>query len=410
MLCASASCVTSAVAPAAMSSPPLPSSSEAPLRVALIGSGNWGSAVARIVGANVARLGAERFAQEVRMYTYEETLADGRKLTEVINATHENVKYLPGKLLPVLVVAEPSLRRAVAGADLLVWVVPHNFLPRMYAEVRAGLLEGGRAEADLAGVRSISLIKGADFDRAAGRLVLISESIRAGVGCAPHCEVLMGANVANEVAEGHFCEATVGFDGAAGDAHAAGAARAAALWRELFDAPSFRVQLCPDRAAVELCGALKNVVALAAGFVDGLGLGGNTKAAVMRRGLLEMLAFCRLRAPATRAETLFESCGVADLITTCFGGRNRKCAAAFAERADKGVTWEALEAELLGGQKLQGTGTCDEVVADLGHAGRLADFPLFRAVHDVMHKRHPVAYLLEALSGGAGGEGVGAAP
>jgi len=287
----------------------------APLRVALIGSGNWGSAVARIVGANVQRLGAARFAQEVRMYTYEESLADGRKLTEAINSQRENVKYLPGRRLPDVVVAEPSLRRAVAGADLLVWVVPHAFLPRMYAEVRAGLLEGGRSEASLGAVRSVSLIKGCDFDAAARRLVLISESIRAGVGCAPHCEVLMGANVANEVADGQFCEATLGFDGAAGDAHAAAALAAARLWRELFDAPTFKVQLCRDRAAVELCGALKNVVALAAGFVDGLGLGGNTKAAVMRVGLLEMARFCRLRAPRTQAETFFHSCGVADLIT-----------------------------------------------------------------------------------------------
>jgi glycerol-3-phosphate dehydrogenase (NAD+) len=379
----------------------------APLRVALIGSGNWGSAVARIVGANVARLGAARFAQEVRMYTYEETLADGRKLTEVVNSTHENVKYLPGHRLPELVVAEPSLRRSVAGADLLVWVVPHNFLPRMYAEVRAGLLEGGRAEAELARVRSVSLIKGCDFDAAARRLVLISESIRAGVGCAPHCEVLMGANVANEVADGHFCEATLGFDGAAGDAHAAAALAAARVWRDLFDAPAFRVRLCRDRAAVELCGALKNVVALAAGFVDGLGLGGNTKAAVMRIGLLEMLRFCRLRAPGTRLETFFESCGVADLITTCAGGRNRKCAAAFVQRAAEGVTWAALEAELLGGQKLQGTGACEEVCADLASAGLLHRFPLFAATLRVMHRETGAQGLVDALAEAAAAGGAG---
>ena len=395
----------------AASSAPAP----APLRVALIGSGNWGSAVARLVGANVERLGAARFAQQVRMYTYEEALDAAlpahrghASLTAFINAEHENVKYLPGKRLPRCVVAEPSLRRAVAGADLLVWVVPHNFLPRMYAEVRAGLLEGDGGEdtgardaAALARVRSVSLIKGCDFDAASRRLVLISESIRAGVGCAPHCEVLMGANVANEVAEGQFCEATVGFDGAAGDAHAGAALAAARLWRELFDTPTFRVQLCPDRAAVELCGALKNVVALAAGFVDGLGLGGNTKAAVMRLGLLEMLAFCRLRAPATRAETFFESCGVADLITTCSGGRNRKCAAAFVERAAAGVTWAALEAELLGGQKLQGTGACEEVCADLASAGLLGRFPLFAATHAVMRREMPAQGLIDALAAAA---------
>ena len=360
----------------------------APHRVCLIGSGNWGSAIARIVGANVTHHGPARFHPTVNMYTYEETLADGRKLTKVINATHENVKYLPGRLLPSNVVAVPSLREAVRGADMLVWVVPHTFLPRMFAVVRAGLAVGGGPP--LAEVRSISLIKGMDFDTAAGRLVLISDSIRAGLVGAAECCVLMGANVANEVADGQFCEATIGHDGSAA------AAVGAALWRDVFDAPTFSIALCPDGATVELCGALKNVVALAAGFVDGLGLGGNTKAAVMRIGLLEMLRFARAHYGETvRAETFFESCGVADLITTCFGGRNRKCAAAFVERAAAGVTWEEIEAEMLGGQKLQGTGTCRELFVTLTNEDALAQYPLFHATYRVMMREAQPSAILE---------------
>lgn len=79
-------------------------------------------------------------------------------------------------------------------------------------------------------------------------------------------------------------------------------------------------------------------------------------------------------------ETFFESCGVADLITTCFGGRNRKCAEAFVRT---GKTFDEIEAELLNGQKLQGTLTAQEVYVILERTGTVKDFPFFAKVHDI---------------------------
>lgn len=162
------------------------------------------------------------------------------------------------------------------------------------------------------------------------------------------CNVLMGANLANEVADEHFCETTIGCR----DMKQAG------IFRDLFQTPNFRVVIVDDADAVEICGALKNIVACGAGFVDGMKLGDNTKAAVIRLGLMEMIKFVDVFFPGSKLSTFFESCGVADLITTCYGGRNRKVAEAF---VTSGKTIKELETEMLNGQKLQGPETAEEV-------------------------------------------------
>jgi glycerol-3-phosphate dehydrogenase len=226
-----------------------------------------------------------------------------------------------------------------------------------------------------------------------------------------------GPNIARDVGEGELTEAVLGYQQPDN----------ARLLRQLFETPSFLVTPTPDAAGVEMCGTLKNVVALAAGFVDGCGMGVNAKATVMRAGLDEMRRLAKALYPTVRDETFFLPCGVADLVATCFGGRNRLVAAAFAEAQEReikiraqeekeggggggannksmgkakktlegggggGKTFEELERELLSGQKLQGVLTTLEVaeaVAARGWAWR-ADYPLFARVHDIVTGRLP---------------------
>ena len=129
----------------------------------------------------------------------------------------------------------------------------------------------------------------------------------------------------------------------------------------LFQTKAFGASTCSDRLGVELCGGLKNVISLAAGFCEGLGEGANTRAAVIRLGLKEMAAFAL--SVGASPETVFEeSSGVGDLILTCTVGRGRRLAAAFAQQyASEGACdseeasarrWAALENELFNGMKL----------------------------------------------------------
>jgi glycerol-3-phosphate dehydrogenase (NAD+) len=105
------------------------------------------------------------------------------------------------------------------------------------------------------------------------------------------------------------------------------------LFKSIFQTPYFRVNLIKDVIGVELCGGLKNIVALGTGIASGLGYGANTRAAVIRIGLVEMRRFIKMFWPGEegveRVETFFESCGVADLIATCESGRNARLAAAY---------------------------------------------------------------------------------
>lgn len=344
-------------------------------KICIIGSGNWGSAIAKIIGGTVTAH-PETFDSEVKMWVFEE-LIDGEKLTDIINSQHENVKYLPGRKLPENIVAVPDIIEAANDADYLIIVLPHQFIARSCAPLK------GKLKAD---AQVISLVKGFDIVPGGG-IRLISDVIKEIFGEEVPVSVLMGANIAHEVADNKFCETTIGSSPLLTSDHRQN------LFK-MFNTANFRVTVVTDAVTVEICGALKNIVACGAGFVDGLRCGDNTKAAVIRLGLMEMIKFTELFYQNTKRATFLESCGVADLITTCYGGRNRKVSEAF---VTSGKTIEELESEMLGGQKLQGPETAAEVNFMLKAKGMEDQFPLFTAVHHICKGEKPVDHFLNYL-------------
>ncbi|KAI6195473.1 Glycerol-3-phosphate dehydrogenase [NAD(+)] [Aphelenchoides besseyi] len=340
-------------------------------KVTIVGSGNWGSAIARIVGVTTKENPSD-FDSDVIMYVYEEQV-EGGKLSEIINTQHENVKYLPGKKLPENVRAVTDLVESCKDADVLIFVVPHQFVNRICDQLKGKLKQNAVA---------ISLIKGVAVGEGSG-IHLISEIIKSKLNI--EVAVLMGANLAPEVANENFCEATIGTK----DVENLGLSL-----KKLFHTDYFRINVVQDAHTVELCGALKNVVACAAGFSDGLGFGDNTKAAIIRLGLMETVRFVELFYPGSKFTTFFESCGIADLVTTCYGGRNRKVCAAFAKT---GKTIAELEKELLNGQSAQGPPTAAELYQTLEKRGVTDQFPLFVAVHKICIGELPVDKLIDRI-------------
>jgi len=367
---------------------PAMSSASGREKICIIGSGNWGSAIATVVGRNAGRLD---FCQdEVNMWVFDEKIdtEEGEiMLSELINTRHENAKYLPGIKIPKNIIAYPELKRACEGATLLIFVLPHQFLPK--------LLPTLREHAD-SNCRGVSLIKGLDFDSTTRKPILVSKSIEQSMGDGFRCGALMGANVANEVAEQHMCESTLACDFEDRELND----RTLAIFNE---PPNFRVSRINDVAGAEVCGAIKNIVALGAGFVDGLNLGGNTKAALMRVGLLEMKQFCTTFFTGVEPSTFLESCGLADLITTCYGGRNRRCAELFARKqkeshtVDCGQLWMEIERKMLNGQKLQGTLAAEEVYLSLKSRQLLDVFPLMTTIYEIAFQGRPIDEITKGI-------------
>ena len=253
--------------------------------LAIIGAGGWGTALA-ITQARVQR--------PVRLWVHESDLAAD------MATTRENTVFLPGVQIPETVEISNSLRNVATGAGIVILAVPSPF----YRAVATQLLP--LVSKDTA---FVSATKGIENDTLR-RMSEILEEIAA-PAFAAQVAVLSGPTFAPEVSRGEPAALVI----ASPDD-----ALRVRLQAEL-STPRFRLYTNSDRTGVELCGAVKNTIAIAAGVADGLGLGSNAAAALVTRGLAEMTRL--VLACGGRRETMSGLAGLGDLVLTAYGNASR---------------------------------------------------------------------------------------
>jgi glycerol-3-phosphate dehydrogenase (NAD(P)+) len=252
------------------------------MKVGVIGGGAWGTALA----SHCVRVGLP-----VRLWIREPEVA------AAVNERHENVAYLPGVLLPPELGASSRLDEVLEGADTVLVVVPSEFARGIYRKLGSLLPDGAVV---------VSATKGIETDS----LRRMSEVAAEEVPAHP-LAVLSGPSFALEVARALPTAVVV----ASADHDVAQGVQRGIASR------TFRVYSSEDVVGVELAGALKNVIAIAAGIVDGLGYGHNTVAALITRGLAEITRLAG--ALGARPETLAGLAGMGDLVLTCTGALSR---------------------------------------------------------------------------------------
>jgi glycerol-3-phosphate dehydrogenase (NAD(P)+) len=313
--------------------------------VAVMGAGAWGTALAKVL----ADAGGPE--TEVTLWARRSDVA------EQINATRYNPAYLPGTLLPPGIRATADASEALAGASTVLLGVPAQTM-------RANLERWAPLLAD--GATLVSLAKGIEL----GTLMRMSQVIVSVTGVDPaEVAVISGPNLASEIAE---CQP------AATVVACSDSGRAVALQRML-NSGYFRPYTNSDVVGTEIGGACKNVIALACGMAAGVGLGENTAAAIITRGLAEII---RLGISlGAKGATLAGLAGVGDLVATCTSPHSRN--RSFGECLGRGGTMESAT-QAGEGHVVEGVPSCEAVLALASSYD--VEMPLTDAVHRVCHK------------------------
>jgi glycerol-3-phosphate dehydrogenase (NAD(P)+) len=294
----------------------------------------------------------------------------GHDATELakIAAARENVIFLPGYPLPESLVYEADEATALANAELLVSAVPCQFLRSVWGRLKPHVP---------AGVRIVSITKGIEIKTLLRPTQIITEIL----GDKYPLVTLSGPNIADEIAANLPATATV----------ACVDETLAQQIQQAFNTPMFRVYTNDDCVGVELAGAMKNVVAIAAGIIDGIGAGDNAKAALITRGLAEIQ---RLGVALGASEKTFAGLsGLGDLFTTCVSpkGRNRS----FGQRIGQGMSVdEAIHATQ---SVVEGVPTCGGIV-ELAKQHNV-EMPITESIYSIIQKQKTVTEAIADLMG-----------
>jgi glycerol-3-phosphate dehydrogenase (NAD(P)+) len=310
------------------------------VKLAIIGGGSWGTALAIIL--------APRF-ESVTLWVYESDLA-GRMARARVNDI-----FLPGCHLPDSVQITTKVAAALDGAEIVLGVVPSHHARSIYTAMLPHLTPSVILVSATKGLEQSSLL----------RMSEVIEKVVAG-RFEPRIAVLSGPTFAREVASGNPTAVVV----------ASSNAEVARSVQQAFSGPSFRLYTNADPAGVEVGAALKNVIAIGAGICEGLGLGHNPTAALITRGLAEITRLAI--AMGGQSKTLAGLAGLGDLVLTCTGelSRNRHVGKELGSGRPLG--------EILGTMRMvaEGVETCGSAVA-LG-AKFSVDLPIIQQMHAVL--------------------------
>ena len=319
-------------------------------KVTVIGAGSWGSTLADVLGNN---------GHEVLLW------ARSQERCEEINQRHSNERYLPGFTLSPNITATPDLERACAHSHWILMVVPSH-----------GLRGCARALGDFVGgehmiVHATKGIEQESFQR-------MSQVLREET-CVRKIGVLSGPNLAREIMR-----------------HQPAGTLVASKYREVLErsqallhSPYFRVYAGDDVIGAEVGGAFKNIVAVAAGVVDELGMGDNTRALLLTRGLKEMAHVGA--AMGANVLTFGGLAGIGDLMCTCASPLSRNHQVG--ERLARGQSLEQIQAEMH--MVAEGVKTTRSTFAYAGYKG--LDLPIVRAVNAVIYQQRPVNEVIQDL-------------
>ena len=257
-------------------------------KIAIIGAGAWGTSLAIVLG----RTGNH----EVRLWARE------AEVRESLTLRRSNDLFFPGQRIPETVSVPPTLPEALHGCEIVVSIMPSQHCRVTFRQMAPYLAQVMQFVSATKGLEELTLLRMTE---------VISQVVLEECGFVPHVGALSGPSFALEVARGDPTAITI-------------ASQEEELSQRIqreFSDPRFRLYRNDDVIGVELGGALKNVIAIAAGVCDGLGFGHNSVAALITRGLSEMTRLAV--ACGGRAETMAGLAGLGDLVLTCTGGLSR---------------------------------------------------------------------------------------
>jgi glycerol-3-phosphate dehydrogenase (NAD(P)+) len=316
-------------------------------RIAILGGGTWGTALAIV-------LSRARRKHDISLWVRDPALA------ESIRSNHENDRYLPGHRLDADVTVTSEIRDATASAQILIGAVPTAHARAVYSAAAAGVAPGSIFVSAAKGLEPATHKRMSE--------VILEVFSRKSV---PGFAVLSGPSFAAEVARGEPTAVVLASSNTA----------LAAELQEEFAAPHFRVYTNEDVLGVELAGAMKNVIAIAAGVCQGLGLGSNPLAALITRGLAEMSRLAG--ALGAQPETLTGLAGLGDLVLTCTGALSRNRQVGIELGKGRRLT------EILAGTRMvaEGVGTTAALLA-LAQEAKV-ELPITQQVEAVLHQGKP---------------------